>query len=58
MLERCAATVCDHDADVWAYNPSIERLVPACISHHIDVTAGGVEIDRSVPTLDAGGRSL
>jgi len=57
MMVRCAAVPCSHDGDVWAFSPDAEGLVPACISHNMDVVAGAVCLRDDVEVIEQGVRA-
>ncbi len=54
MFEECAASRCYHDGDVWVYSPRVNGLVPACMPHALDVTAGATVLEDNVPVREKG----
>jgi hypothetical protein len=45
----CAAEWCPRDSDVWAYSPRAGGIVPSCVPHALDVTAGATKLKDNIP---------
>jgi hypothetical protein len=54
MTEPCAAVPCSHEYDVWTFSPRVRGLVPSCIAHAVDVTAGGVQLKSRTTVRERG----